>query len=128
MKQHILSFFLCLVVLVPQAQTRSTVPGPVVVQPDKEKVLEEEVREDQEIAIYPNPNSGIFTVSLPTSEAKQADLRIMNVIGNEIHREVLTRTNAQFSTTINLNRFAKGLYYVKLETDNFSAIKRVVVK
>ncbi|WP_187264003.1 T9SS type A sorting domain-containing protein [Pontibacter beigongshangensis] len=127
MKQIILTFFLTLAVLVAQAQARSSVPGPVV-QPDKEKVQEEVQQEEQEIAIYPNPNAGVFTVSLPNAEAKHAELRVMNVIGNEIHREVLTRTNAQFSTTINLTRFAKGLYYVKLETDNFSAIRRVVIK
>jgi hypothetical protein len=127
MKQIILTLFFALAVFVAQAQARGAVPGPVV-QPDKEKVQEEVQKEEQEISIYPNPNSGVFTVSLPRAEARHAELRVMNVIGNEIHREVLTRTNAQFSTTVNLTKFAKGLYYVKLETDNFSAIRRVVIK
>ncbi|MFT2007144.1 T9SS type A sorting domain-containing protein [Pontibacter sp. 13R65] len=127
MKQIILSVLLNLVVLITYAQARSSASGPVV-QSDKEQALEQEKPDEYEISIYPNPNSGVFTVSLPEAEAPQAELRIMNVIGNEIHREVLTRSNAQFSTTINLSKYAKGLYYVKLETDNFSAIRRVVIK
>ncbi|QCR23794.1 T9SS type A sorting domain-containing protein [Pontibacter sp. SGAir0037] len=126
MKQFILLFFACLTVLLVQAQVRVPVVGQVP-QTEKESALAVE-QEEQDISVYPNPSTGIFTVSLANTDAKTAELRIMNVIGNEIYREKLVRNDAQFSKTIDLNSFAKGLYYVKLEADNFSAIRRVVVK
>jgi len=96
-------------------------------QTDKEKPLSVE-QVDQDISIYPNPSEGIFTISVSNLSAHTADLRIMNVIGNEILREKLTRGEGQFSKTIDLSNLAKGLYYVKLETDNFSAVRRVIIK
>ncbi|MHC2993788.1 PKD domain-containing protein, partial [Pontibacter sp. HJ8] len=71
---------------------------------------------------------GVFTISFANLDARQVDLRIINVIGNEIYHEVLSRSDIQSSKTIDLNNFAKGLYYVKIETENYSSVRRVVVK
>lgn len=83
---------------------------------------------DESVAIYPNPSNGVFTISVSNLNTHRVDLRIINVIGNEILRETLTSTDAQFSKTIDLNRYAKGLYYVKLEADGYSTVRRVVIK
>ena len=128
MKQFVLSLITCLSVLVAQAQAG----GPVVGQVEQAEKARPQIgsHEEQEMSIYPNPSNGVFTISLSKLEAKTADLRILNVIGNEIYHETLTNTDAQFSTTVDLSKLsvAKGLYYVKLETGNFSAVKRVVIK
>lgn len=127
MKQFILSFFTCMSVLLVQAQVRTPAQMPAAQQEEKENPLNLEPS-DGDVAIYPNPSTGVFTVSLKNLDSRKVDLRIMNVIGNEIFRETLTSTDAQFQKTIDLNRFAKGLYYVKLEADGFSTVRRVVVK
>ncbi|MFD2513063.1 T9SS type A sorting domain-containing protein [Pontibacter locisalis] len=124
MRKLILTLFACTSVLLSQAQARSPVvgqAGPV----DKVQVQEQE---DEEIAIYPNPSNGVFTISVANLSAKKAELRIINVIGNEIYHETLTRTEGQFSKTIDLSGKAKGLYYIKLETDSYSSVRRVVIK
>ncbi|MCC9166474.1 T9SS type A sorting domain-containing protein [Pontibacter harenae] len=126
MKQFILTLFTCLTFVFVWAQERQP-PVVQTAQAEKEKVLKVE-QEGDSISIYPNPNNGIFTVSFTNDEARKAELRIMNVIGNEIFYEVLNKQGAAFTTTVNLNAFAKGLYYVKLETDNYSTVRRVVVK
>ncbi len=120
---------MCLLVLMAHAQTRT----PAVVQVTQtdnqkaDKTLTVE-RVDQDISIYPNPSEGVFTISVANLKAHTADLRIMNVIGNEILHETLTRGDGQFAKTIDLSHLAKGLYYVKLEADNFSAVRRVIIK
>ncbi|MBF9251702.1 T9SS type A sorting domain-containing protein [Pontibacter sp. 172403-2] len=126
MKQFILSVCMCMAVLTATAQARPPVVGQVT-QADKEKPLSVE-QVDQDISIYPNPSEGIFTISVSNLSAHTADLRILNVIGNEILHEKLTRGEGQFAKTIDLSNLAKGLYYVKLETDNFSAVRRVIIK
>ncbi|WP_242926499.1 T9SS type A sorting domain-containing protein [Pontibacter vulgaris] len=123
MKQLVLSLFASLTVLCAQAQVR----GATVAHAQSEKQQPADQLE-KEISIYPNPSNGVFTISLANLESKTAELRIINVIGNEILRETITRNDGQFSKEIDLNKFAKGLYYVKLEADNYSAIKRVVIK
>ncbi len=117
---------MCSLVQVAQAQARPPVVGQLT-QTDKEKALTVE-QEDQDIAIYPNPSDGVFTISVSNLNARTADLRIINVIGNEVLHETLSRGEGQFTTTIDLNSFAKGLYYIKLEANKFSAVRRVVIK
>ncbi|GAB3193986.1 hypothetical protein ABID22_000376 [Pontibacter aydingkolensis] len=124
MKQFILTLFTISTVLLAQAQARTNVVGPVR---QAEKALEVQ-EQDEELAIYPNPSNGVFTISVANLSAKKAELRIINVIGNEIHRETLTRDDGQFTKTIDLTGKAKGLYYVKLETDTYSSVRRVVIK
>ncbi|MBC5774296.1 T9SS type A sorting domain-containing protein [Pontibacter sp. KCTC 32443] len=124
MKQIILTILVSISMLAAQAQEQQTGQ-----QAEKEKPLTVS-QDDKDFTIYPNPSNGVFTVSLANMTAKRAELRIMNVIGNEIYHETLTRDNALLSTTVDLSRYskAKGLYYVKLETDNFSVVRRVIVK
>ncbi|MFD3001350.1 T9SS type A sorting domain-containing protein [Pontibacter toksunensis] len=126
MKQLILSLFTCMTVLMVQAQTRTPVQVQAQ-QAEKENPLNLESG-DEKVAIYPNPSTGIFTISLRNLDTRKVELRIMNVIGNEIFHETLTSGDAQFQKTVDLNRFAKGLYYVKLEADGYSTVRRVVVK
>jgi hypothetical protein len=124
MKQIILTILVSFSMLAAQAQD-----NPTGQQAEKEKTLTVS-QDDKDFTIYPNPSNGVFTVSLANMSSKKADLRIMNVIGNEIYHETITRENALLSTTVDLSRYskAKGLYYVKLETDNFSVVRRVIVK
>ncbi|MEJ8801211.1 T9SS type A sorting domain-containing protein [Pontibacter sp. H249] len=124
MKKFILTLFTISTVLLVQAQARTSVFGPVQ---QAEKAIEVE-QQDEELAIYPNPSNGVFTISISNLSAKKAELRIINVIGNEIYRETLTSGQGQFTKTIDLTGKAKGLYYVKLETDTYSSVRRVVVK
>lgn len=122
MKQFILTFFICTATLMAQGQVREPAAPPAG---SNTKALEQQ---DKEVAIYPNPNNGVFTISFTNMEASQVELRIINVIGNEIYHEVLSRSDIQTSKTIDLTRLAKGLYYVKIEADGYSSVRRVVVK
>ncbi|WP_276498695.1 T9SS type A sorting domain-containing protein [Pontibacter litorisediminis] len=126
MKQIILSVFTCLTVLVVQAQAKP----PVQVQATQQQTDKNPLglQQEEDVAIYPNPSNGVFTVSVSNLEAQQVELTILNVIGNEIYRETLKNNEPKLSKTINLDRHAKGLYYIKLEADNYSAVRRVVIK
>ena len=128
MKHLLLTLFSCMSVLLAYAQDRPPVQVQAnTQQAEKQNPLNLE-SSDEKIAIYPNPSNGVFTISAKNLEANTVNLSIINVIGNEIFHEELTRSDAQFSITVDLNNYAKGLYYVKLETDGYSTVRRVVVK
>jgi len=124
MKKLILTLIACATIVLVQAQPRS----PAIGQDTQALKAQPTALDAGDIAIYPNPSNGVFTISLDNPDIDGAQIRIINVIGNEILHETLTRTDGQLSKTINLTGHAKGLYYVKLEADSYSAVRRVVIK
>jgi hypothetical protein len=68
--------------------------------------------ENNLLNIYPNPNSGIFTIDI--ENLNEANLVIYNLSGQIVLQKKLT----QNLTSIDLTKFAKGMYFVKVQMDN----------
>jgi hypothetical protein len=60
MNKYILTLFTCITVLFAQAQTKTPALGSVQ-QADKAFSAYQDV---EELAIYPNPSNGVFTISI----------------------------------------------------------------
>lgn len=73
--------------------------------------------------IYPNPATNEITIS--ANENGKAKISIFNTIGQEIYT-----SNEQFlnNKTINCSQFANGIYFLKLEINYKSSIKRMVIQ
>jgi hypothetical protein len=85
--------------------------------------------EAKRMVVYPNPTTnGIVYLTLAGFKGEKTELRIMNVIGNVVYREILTNPEDRFTKIIDLTKFADGLYYVKLQTEDFSQIRKVIIE
>lgn len=122
MKQAVLIFFICLTFFELPAQVRTT---PLPAAQKAEATLKDE---EHSLTVFPNPSNGIITVSLEGFEGKKTELRIMNVIGNVVYQEVVADPTERYMKTIDLNKLAKGLYYVKLETAAYSEVRKVILR
>lgn len=79
-----------------------------------------------DLSIYPNPNSGTFTVNFQT-ESNQTDIKVHDVRG----RQVFTKTfenNGLFNHTISLNNVETGIYLVTVQDGNRKVVKKIVVE
>ncbi|WP_073111818.1 T9SS type A sorting domain-containing protein [Hymenobacter daecheongensis] len=81
--------------------------------------------DEKAFLVYPNPSNGIVHITLNGFEGRRMELRILNVIGTVIYRETLMELNGP--KTLDLTKFASGLYYVKLEGENVSAMRKLVI-
>ncbi|PBQ32448.1 hypothetical protein CNR22_11930 [Sphingobacteriaceae bacterium] len=72
------------------------------------------------LSIYPNPTTGIFTVELSTSSAKTI------VVTDLAGRVVLNTTSNNEKTNINLNAFANGIYYVKVQSEDAVQVTKII--
>jgi hypothetical protein len=84
--------------------------------------------EERTLLIYPNPSTGIVHIAINGFEGRKLELRVLNVIGSVIYRETITELNDRFTKTLDLSKFANGLYYVKLEGDNASEMRKLVIR
>ncbi len=77
-----------------------------------------------EIKLYPNPNTGIFTVNLLSEDNLQADVTITNMAGETI-KEFTTYTNK--AVDIKIERPA-GIYFLTARTANGIYVSRMMVE
>lgn len=119
MKKTILLLLISLSFYSLSAQVRTKAPLPAETKAETE---------ERSVSVFPNPSNGVITISLEGFEGKKTDMRIMNVIGNIVYREVLQDPAVRYTKTIDLNKLAKGLYYVKLETATYSEVRKVILR
>ena len=84
--------------------------------------------DDKTLLVYPNPSTGIVHLTINNLEGKKVELSVLNVIGSVMYRETLTELNDRYSKTLDLSKFANGLYYVRLETANTSQMCKLVIR
>ncbi len=68
-------------------------------------------------AIYPNPTSNFFKIEAP--EGESLNVVVVNVSGRKIVEGFYKNGN-----TIDLSRFETGIYFVKINNQNFKLIKQ----
>jgi hypothetical protein len=74
------------------------------------------------IAVYPNPNNGIFQVS--GFQYPASSIEIYNVLGEKIYNSLITDNRSQI--TINIANLPSGVYVVEVRTVNGIAVKKFV--
>jgi len=77
---------------------------------------------DNVLGIYPNPTEGLFTIK--SKNLNDAELYIYSLSGQEILKTQID--NDAF--VVDLRKNAKGLYFVKIISDNKTAVYKVILK
>ena len=63
-----------------------------------------------QISLYPNPNSGAFTLQINIAIEKNTELIITNAIGQVVYKQYVT----QGDNNINASKLASGIYHYSL--------------
>jgi hypothetical protein len=72
------------------------------------------------VSIYPNPNTGLFHVD---GISGKVEIQILNSTG-----QLVRKFSTEQSTTIDLSSQAKGIYFLKLVTDNDIMIEKIILE
>jgi minor extracellular serine protease Vpr len=80
-----------------------------------------------ECTLYPNPNSGDFTIKYKGTRSETLTVSIFNVAGSLVSTSVWTVNKGENLKQLKLSNVAKGLYSVKIAgTDGYTTIKTLV--
>lgn len=77
---------------------------------------------ESEVAVYPNPNHGQFTIEVP--DQTTYDLVVYNMLGENIYQEQNISSSRQ---TIELNTITPGIYVVHLVIDQRKVFRKICV-
>jgi len=73
--------------------------------------------EDLGLRIYPNPNTGQFTLEMDLEKNTRLSIKLYQINGQQIFAEEVRYVTGTFSKQIDLSKYAKGIYYVQVVTD-----------
>lgn len=72
------------------------------------------------LVVYPNPNTGVFTIVLNNSTTKT--IEVMDLTG----RVLVSKTTSNDKVDFNINTLANGIYYVRIQTDKTVEVAKIV--
>jgi hypothetical protein len=82
----------------------------------------------ESLKVYPNPATHLITVQIGTNHNCKANLRLLNVMGQEITSEQLLLVQGTNQVQVNLSGLSKGVYIFNVSTTSFSTTERIVIK
>jgi len=77
--------------------------------------------------IYPNPNEGIFRVSFSANSTDLIELRVINPLGEDIFFDQLSSFHGEYDKKINLSNYAKGVYFIKINSGSELIFKKIII-
>jgi len=98
--------------------TQVILPAPVGIQ---------ELINDVEFNVYPNPNTGQFIVELNNLDGDEYKLEIRNIIGQLVVNETVNDSNGNFYKKMTLDTGTSGVYFISLVSNDGKVTKKLVI-
>ncbi len=80
------------------------------------------------LAIYPNPNGGVFNLDFELPSAEPATVRLVDLNGREVYREEFSDVRGKVSKQIDLSSDSKGVYILNINQGQHNISKRIEIK
>ncbi|MFB6306465.1 MAG: T9SS type A sorting domain-containing protein, partial [Flavobacteriales bacterium] len=92
---------------------------------DIEKDEEKTTKEKNNLKVYPNPTKGYFNIQLNSETAQKMMLSLYNNMGKKVYdKEIHEAKN--INRKVDLRSLAKGIYFLKIKTENNTYSKKVI--
>jgi hypothetical protein len=79
-----------------------------------------------QVSVYPNPNNGMFWVSMEFEESKEVEFEIFDVAGKPVFIQQPILVLEKGIQAFDISNLPEGIYYLRLNVDNQLITKRVV--
>ncbi len=78
------------------------------------------------IALYPNPNNGLFYLDINTTSSSSVLINVFNLIGEKI-KTINDNITFQKQFQIDLNKQPGGIYFIEIKTDFETRVEKIIV-
>jgi hypothetical protein len=91
--------------------------------------IEEGTENGFALSVVPNPASGQLNFRITgLSEQNDLTLTLLNASGVTVFSMKITAADGQYSNQMNIERFPKGIYYMKASTQGRQVIQKVIIQ
>lgn len=78
------------------------------------------------LSVFPNPSSGLFTLSFNAKNADNYMVKITNTLGQTVYEEVLTNFSGNYYKKMDIEKNGKGVYTLSISNSNNESIKKII--
>lgn len=89
-------------------------------------VSDDEILNNQNIQIYPNPSNGDINISFGTTTLGSSTIKVYNNLGVLVSEKAVDDSNNK-TTTLILNNIESGIYYVSIINNNQNITKKISI-
>ncbi len=81
---------------------------------------------NNQVAIYPNPTDGVFTISLNNVNQADCAISVVNALGETVVSKINISAGSQLAT-VDMSGKTKGLYFVLIECGSGKVVKKLTL-
>jgi PKD repeat protein len=85
------------------------------------------IPETAQIALYPNPNAGVFTLRLSGASVTKAQISISNILGEVVYSSQEQLSNNTFTKEIDLQNMANGAYFMQVSMGSYTKTQKIII-
>ena len=78
--------------------------------------------------VYPNPSRDLFNVSFTSEDMQDLELRVINVVGEVVYTDNLEQFVGEYTKSIDLSTYTKGVYFLEITTNNGVVNKKLILQ
>lgn len=80
------------------------------------------------VVIYPNPTAGVFNIAVNGGKFSDVGINVIDLQGKVVYSISDKNTAASYTKQINLESLAKGIYYVKINTELGMKVQKLIIR
>jgi hypothetical protein len=80
------------------------------------------------LEVYPNPSKDVFNVSFVSEDIQNLEVRVLNMVGELVYTEGLEQFVGEYTKSINMSKYTKGVYFLEITTNNGVVNKKIVLQ
>jgi hypothetical protein len=86
-----------------------------------------EILSEDGFTVYPNPNTGMFTVELDLNEATDLQIELNNVLGQRVYQNSLQQ-RSYWRKEFDMTSYVKGVYLLRIATDKGVLQRKIIIE
>lgn len=90
--------------------------------------LPENLQEENELIIYPNPTNYMVNLKLNLTMQSSVCIEVYDVMGRQVHKESMHGVSGDNIFKFNLNNLNTGVYLVKAIYENTTSVKKLILE